>query len=310
VGDLPHGDEERTPQAVYEGSMVDAVKHFQERHGLDPNGWIDARTLRELNTPLSRRVVQLQLTLERWRWLPQDFRGPTIFVNIPEFRLHAVDAHHHVVFSMNVVVGRSYRHQTPVFEGEIKALTFRPYWNVPIGIQREELLPEFEKRPSYFADNAYEIVDASGTLIQEDPNSEAIKDQLRSGQLYLRQRPGPINSLGLLKFEMPNPFDVYLHDTPATELFSRSRRDFSHGCIRVEDPVGLAAWLLRDNPEWTPDRVRSLMNGEETLRVNLDKPVAIWVLYGTAIVLEDGLVRFFRDIYGNDAALERALIKD
>jgi murein L,D-transpeptidase YcbB/YkuD len=309
LGDFARAGREVAPQMTYEGKLVDAVKHFQERHGLEANGLIDVHTLEELNTPLSRRVVQLQLTLERWRWLPQDLPRPPIVVNIPEFRLHAVSGEHRVVFSMNVVVGRAYHHQTPVFASEIKSVIFRPYWNVPLEIQQAELLPEIERKPLYLAENAFEIVDTSGRIVDEGVITEDTKDQLRSGRFMLRQKPGPENSLGLLKFEMPNPYDVYLHATPATELFSRSRRDFSHGCIRVEDPIALAVWVLRDEPEWTAERVRSAMNGDETMRVNLSKPVPILVVYGTAVVREDGEVGFFKDIYGHDFALEKALSK-
>ena len=309
LGDFSRAGREAAPEMIYEGKLVDAVKHFQERHGLEANGFIDVHTLEELNTPLSRRVVQLQLTLERWRWLPQDLPRPPIVVNIPEFRLHAVGEEHRVVFSMNVVVGRAYHHQTPVFASEIKSVIFRPYWNVPLEIQQDELLPEIERKPQYLAENAFEIVDTSGRIVDEGAITEDTKDQLRSGRLMLRQKPGPENSLGLLKFEMPNPYDVYLHATPATELFSRSRRDFSHGCIRVEDPIALAVWVLRDEPEWTAERVRSAMNGDETMRVNPSKPIPILVVYGTAVVKEDGEVGFFKDIYGHDLALEKALTK-
>jgi murein L,D-transpeptidase YcbB/YkuD len=171
-------------------------------------------------------------------------------------------------------------------------------------------LPHLEKNPSYLAENSYEIADRSGNVVSDGTITDEMKDSLRSGKLVVRQRPGPDNSLGLLKFEFPNPYDVYMHGTPAKQLFSRSRRDFSHGCIRVEDPVALAAWVLRDKPEWTPESIRNAMNGDETIRVDLKNPIPVLILYGTAVVEENGEIQFFDDIYGYDAALERALNED
>jgi murein L,D-transpeptidase YcbB/YkuD len=266
------------------------------------------QTVKDLNTPLSHRVAQLQLTLERWRWLPHQFQRPPIIVNIPEFRLRAVDEQYHWVLFMKVVVGRAYRHRTPVFAANIKSVIFRPYWNVPLSIVRAELLPHIEKDPAYLAKNSYEVVDSAGTVVGQGTVSEQIKRQLRSGKLGIRQTPGPNNALGLLKFDFPNPHDVYMHGTPAMELFSRSRRDFSHGCIRVEDPVALAAWLLRGNPEWNTDHIRAATLAETTFRVDLERPIPVLIVYGTAVVMEDGEVHLFRDIYGQDAALEQALL--
>lgn len=309
LGDLPD-EHESYAQGIYQGILVDGVKHFQQRHGLDSNGRIDVPTLRELNTPLNRRVIQLQLTMERMRWLPHEFDRPPIVVNIPEFRLYAVNEEYRGAFSMKVVVGRAYRHQTPVFTSDIRSVIFRPYWDVPSSILQAELIPHLEEDPFYFSENSYEIVDKSGKVVSDGTVSEEIEDQLRSGKLAVRQRPGPDNSLGLLKFEFPNPYDVYMHGTPAKLLFSRSRRDFSHGCIRVEDPVALAAWVLRDQPEWTPENIRTAINGEETIRVDLKNPIPVLILYSTAVVQENGEVQFFDDIYQNDAALERALISE
>src|SRR5262249_47937369 len=160
--------------------------------------------------------------------------------------------------------GRSYRHQTPVFAKDMRFVVFRPYWNVPLSIQRAELIPKLEKDRGYLAKHDYQVVDHSGNVITEGVPTDDMLRQLRSGRLEIRQKPGPPNALGLIKFLFPNEYNVYLHSTPAVELFSRSRRDFSHGCIRVEDPAGLAAWVLRDRLEWTPDRIRSAMNGDQT----------------------------------------------
>jgi murein L,D-transpeptidase YcbB/YkuD len=168
-------------------------------------------------------------------------------------------------------------------------------------------LPKIKKDPNFLTANSYELVDRNGRVLSSQTVNADVEAQLRSGSLRIRQRPGPNNALGLLKFDFHNPYDVYMHSTPATELFARSRRDFSHGCIRVEDPVALATWVLQDSPEWTLDRIQQAMNGDETVRVAIKRPIPVLVVYGTAVVMEDGEVRFFDDLYGGDAALQQAL---
>jgi L,D-transpeptidase YcbB len=306
VGDMP--SEGQHADNLYQGDLVAGVKRFQQRHGIEPSGLLGAPTVRQLNIPLSHRVDQLELTMERLRWLPHDFDRPPIVVNIPEFRLRAADEKYHWALSMNVVVGKAYgNHETPVFASQIKAVTFRPYWNVPESITLAEMLPHVKKNPRYLADNDYEIVDSSGALVNEGIVNPEIENRLRSGDLRVRQKPGPKNALGLIKFEIPSPYDVYLHSTPETGLFSKSRRDFSHGCIRVEKPVALAEWLLQGQPEWTEDQIEAAMNGDKTFEVKLDRPVPVLIVYGTAVVMEDGEVHFLNDIYRQDADLERAL---
>lgn len=305
LGDLP-----AKPAYIgkrYQGVLIDGVRHFQQRHGLEANGWIDTPTIRELNIPLDRRVAQLELTMERLRWLPQEFDRPPIVVNIPEFRLHADNEEYRWVLSMKVVVGEAYHHQTPVFASEIRSVIFRPYWDVPSSILLAELIPHLQTDPSYLAENSYEIVDNNGLVVSGGTVSTAVEAQLRWHALRVRQKPGPGNALGLVKFNIPSSYDVYLHGTPATELFSKSRRDFSHGCIRVEDPLALAEWVLRDMPVWTEEKIRAAMNGDKTVQVSLDRPIPVLILYSTAVVMEDGEVHFFDDIYGLDASLERAL---
>ncbi len=306
LGDLPAGAT-IPPGNVYSGALVAAVKHFQIRHGLDVDGRIGRQTFEELNTPLSRRVEQLRLALERWRWLPRSFARPPIVVNIPEFRLHAMDGDHRQAFSMKVVVGKAYGHQTPVFSTQIRGVIFRPYWEVPLSIQIKELVRDIRKHPGYLAKHDYEVVDERRRVVSEGAVNPQILQGLASGSLFARQRPGPKNSLGLMKLDMPNSYDVYMHGTPATALFSKTRRDFSHGCIRVEDPVALAAWVLRDVPGWNADRVLAAMNGESTFRVPIAKPIPVLIVYSTAVVADNGDVYFFRDIYHLDADLQSAI---
>lgn len=307
VGDLPSNAKIPTDSDHYEGVLVDGVKHFQLRHGLAPDGVLGAKTIEEMDVPFSSRVTQIQLTLERWRWLPLSFGGAPIVVNIPEFRLRAYDDNLKLAFTMNVVVGKAYSHLTPVFTGRMEYVIIRPYWNVPYSIVKAEILPALARNPGYLEKENFEIVDARQNPVGAGGVTPEILQQLRSGRLMIRQRPGSKNSLGLIKFMFPNEFDVYMHDTPAMSLFSRSRRDFSHGCIRVERPVDLAVWVLRNNPGWDDSKIQAAMNGSQTVRVDLAKSVPVIIIYGTVFVADDGTVHFFDDIYGHDAALEQAL---
>ena len=309
VGDLPAGANVPADRPIYEGALVDAVKNFQRRHGRDANGRIDAQTLADLNVPLSRRVRQMQLTLERWRWLPDSYQKAPIVANIPEFRLRAYDKDFNIGVTMNVVVGKSYGHNTPVFSETMKYVVFRPYWEVPRSIIRSELVPHIVREPDYLAQKGFEVVDSRQRVVADGTVPSDVLEQLKAGKLFIRQKPGPKNALGLVKFLFPNSYNVYMHDTPATEFFAKSRRDFSHGCIRLEKPADLAAWVLRDNPGWNADRIHAAMNGNAPQQVNLAQPIPVLIVYATVIVLEDGLVHFYDDIYGHDAALEKVLAK-
>jgi len=310
VGDLPPGANVQANPPVYAGALVDAVKNFQRRHGRTPDGRIDALTLADLNVPLSRRVRQMQLTLERWRWMPDSYQKAPIVVNIPEFRLRAYDKDFKIGVTMNVVVGKAYGgHDTPVFSDAMEYVVFRPYWEVPPSIIRGEMIPHISRDPGYLASKGFEVVDSKRNLVSDGTVTPEILAQLRAGELFVRQKPGPKNALGLVKFVFPNSYNVYMHDTPATELFARSRRDFSHGCIRLEKPADLAAWVLRDDPGWTPDRIRAAMNGNTAQQVNLKHQVPVLILYATVIVLDDDVVHFYDDIYGHDTALDKVLEK-
>lgn len=309
LGDLPPSADVK-PGNVYQEPLVAAVKHFQDRHGLTPDGRMGAQTLKQLNTPLSSRIEQLRLTLERWRWVPEGFAQPPVVVNIPEFRLRAYDTKGTIVLSMSVIVGKAYRHETPVFDEDMRYVVFRPYWNVPLSIQRSEIVPAIQRDRDYVAKKNYEVITPSGQVVTSGAISDAVLQQLRAGKLAVRQKPGPSNALGLVKLIFPNEHNVYLHSTPSQQLFSQSRRDFSHGCIRVEKPAELAAWALADNPEWTPEKIRAAMeSGPDNVQVNLTKPVPVLILYGTAVVEENGDVHFFDDLYGYDGALEKVLAK-
>jgi len=307
VGDLPPNVNVSSDHLIYDGAVVSAVKNFQRRLGRDPNGLIDVQTLADLNVPLSRRVRQMQLVLERWRWLPSSFEHPPLIVNIPEFLLRANDKDLNVQFTMKVVVGKALGHSTPVFSETMEYIVFRPYWEVPPSITRAELIPHVIRDRNYLANKDLEVVDSHERVVTAGAVSTEVINELRTGRLSLRQKPGPKNSLGLVKFVFPNSYNVYMHDTPATEFFTKSRRDFSHGCIRLENPAELAAWVLRNNAGWNMERIRAAMKGDAPQQVKLAQPIPVFIVYGTAVVTEDGIVHFYDDIYGHDTALEKAL---
>lgn len=310
-GDLPADTPRPSDAAVYEGALVDGVKRFQIRHGLDSDGVLGKDTQAALHVALASRVRQIELALERLRWLPHLSGDRFVGVNIPMFHLWAWDSippSGAPSFGMDVVVGRALNTRTPVFVEEMRYVIFRPYWNVPPGILRREILPAIERDPDYLRQRDMEIVRGAGDDAQPVMATAENLALLRRGLLRVRQRPGPKNAMGLVKFIFPNDENVYMHDTPAQELFSRTRRDFSNGCVRVENAVALAEWALKDQPEWTRDRILAAMNGSQPRRVNLTRPIQVILFYITAVVMpEDGTIRFAEDIYGHDTRLDRAL---
>jgi L,D-transpeptidase YcbB len=311
IGDIPPVVQLDPNATVYKGALVDGVKHYQGRHGETPTGNLDARTINELNTPPAARIRQIKLTLERWRWLPHSFSQPPVVVNLPEYRVRAMNPDGTVAFYKNVIIGKAYGHKSPIFEKEIQYVVFRPYWDVTPSIQRNEIVPHIEKDPSYIARHNFEVVTPKGEIVTDDQVSPEVLEGIKSLRLMVRQKPGGTNSLGLVKIIFPNPENVYLHGTDAPELFSQDVRDFSHGCIRVQRPADLVAWVLRNNPGWDLERVKATMNGERNnLQVNLVTRIPVLIVYGTAAVNEENQIRFFDDIYGYDAELEKALAAD
>jgi murein L,D-transpeptidase YcbB/YkuD len=288
-GDLPADTPPPADEKLYDKPLAEAMKHFQKRHGLESDGVIGKGSLAALRVPIAERVIQIELALERLRWLPRLTPRRYLIVNIPEFRLSAFDREREgAVMHSQVVVGSAARkHATPILNAEMTYLVFRPYWNVPPGIARKEILPKTNEDEDYLARNDMEVVKGR-----------------------IRQRPGPNNSLGLIKFIFPNRHHVYLHDTPSKALFGRARRDFSHGCIRVASPVDLAEFVLDGQDSWTRERIETAMrSGRDNRHVELVNPVAVYLLYSTVIASRSGEVRFFDDIYGHDAELKKALAK-
>jgi murein L,D-transpeptidase YcbB/YkuD len=298
------------PDVSYDVATVAALKRFQARHVLDADGVIGAATIEAINVPLARRVRQLELAMERGRWLPRLAERPTVFVNVPLFRLWASDpVRGDEPLRMNVVVGKAMSSATPIFLEEMEYVVFRPYWNPPPSIITKEIVPHARRDPSYLERENLEIVAGGRDDAPALPGSLENLDAVVAGRLSIRQRPGPKNSLGLAKFIFPNAESIYMHGTPAQQLFSRTRRDFSHGCIRLEDPGRLAEWVLRDNPGWTRERIEKAMQGARPTQVNLRERLRVVIFYDTVHVNSEGVVHFVGDIYGHDRALDQALAR-
>lgn len=311
LGDLPADAPAPAAGALYEGPLVDAVKRFQARHGLPAEGVLGKSTLAALDVPLARRVRQIELALERMRWFPPLQAQRFVGINIPMFKLWAggpqtLDGQ--PALDMDVIVGRALDTETPAMAEEMRYIVFSPYWNVPRSIVREELLPALRRNPGHLAAQEMELVQGPGDdarPVEVTPEHLALLEQ---GQLRVRQRPGPKNSLGPAKFIFPNDDAVYLHGTPVQQLFDRSRRDLSHGCVRVENPLALAQWALQDQPEWTRERIEAAMSAGQQARVELKQPIQVLLFYVTAMVSpRDGSIHFATDIYGHDKKLEQAL---
>ncbi|MGC4395440.1 L,D-transpeptidase family protein [Hydrogenophaga sp. T2] len=304
LGDLPAS---APVPARLEGPLLDALKAFQDRHGLAPDGVIGAGTRAALEVPPAACARQVALTLERLRWTPL-FLGPRmIVVNIPEFVLRAyevVDGRIAVRLQMRVIVGEALDHETPLFDERLRSIEFSPYWNVPPSIARAELVPRLRRDPGHWARQGFEFVTGDGRV--ETALSPAGLDAVLAGRSRIRQRPGPANALGDIKFVFPNRDNIYLHHTPSVGLFARERRDFSHGCIRVEDPVGLARFVMDGMPGWDEDRIRAQMAAGTSTHVALREPLPVLIAYATALVAQ-GRPRFLPDVYGLDARLQAAL---
>jgi len=295
----------------FDATLSEGVKSYQQRHGLSADGKLTAGTVKSLNVPMSERVLQLESSLERWRWLPDPYTKARLMVNLPEFVLRGYTPEGRLDFTMRVVVGKVVgEHKTPVFAHMMKYLIFRPFWNVPVDIVKKELVPHMQAKPGYLEAKNYEVTNNKGEL-----QTGYSLERVEHGGLLVRERPGPTNSLGLVKFMFPNQYDIYLHSTPQTSLFDRSRRDFSHGCVRVQRPEDLAAWVLqgqddKDGQPWDLEKVTDAMqNGQDNKQVNLKTPLPIVIFYLTAHVGDDGKVDFFDDLYGYDAEMRQVLEK-
>ena len=308
LGDLPDSVVPAPDDERFDGGIVDAVGAFQRRHGLEPDGVLGRQTMAALRVPVALRVRQIEFALERWRWLPHEPPERYILVNLPEFRLSAFDRQVDVqspALALNVIVGQSRAHRTPIFTATMREVVFHPYWDVPLTIARNELVPIIRRQPAHLVNGGFEIVRGPGGNVYA-PTAENLA-RVAAGTLRIRQRPGPGNALGLVKLVFPNPYRVFLHDTPARGLFASVRRDFSHGCIRVERPATLVEFVLNREPGWDAPAIRAALGEMRTQHVNLTRPVTVFVHYFTASVDEDGVLHFHPDLYGRDGALAAAL---
>ena len=289
----------------YDPALENAVRRFQARHGLDVDGIIGPGTLRALTVPAADRIRQIEMNLERWRWLPRDLGRRYITVNAADATLQVIEDGRAVLVS-RVVVG-DLRHPTPVVQTRVDAVILNPPWNVPMSIAVEEILPRLRRSPGYLADNDIVILDTRET----DPYGRAIDwPSVPSGAFafQLQQRPGPRNPLGRIKFETPNRFDVYLHDTPVRSLFTRMARTASHGCVRVEQARQLAAYVLAGaGTSWSPRTIDEAIGTGHTQRIPVRRQLPVYLLYWTAFVDADGTVHFLDDVYGRDRRLAAAL---
>ena len=284
TGDLAGND---TSQ-VFNDTLVTAVKNFQARHGFNETGIISDSLINEMNVPVTKRIEQLLMNMDRMRWLANNPSGNLIVVNIPEFVMHVYNGKQKEM-AIDVVVGKE-GHNTMMFNGDLNQVVFSPYWNVPPSIVAKEILPAIEKNPNYLSKENMEITGTDADGLPE-----------------IRQKPGPGNSLGKVKFLFPNSFDIYFHDTPAKSLFNKDKRAYSHGCIRVREPERLANYVLRNQPEWTPEKISEAMNSGDEKYVKVKDPIPVVITYYTAWVDEDGRLNFREDIYGHDEKLAQKM---
>jgi L,D-transpeptidase YcbB len=272
--------------ATYTQPLEDAVKTYQATHGLTSDGKINKALAGSLNTPVKTIIAQILLNMDRMRWMPQEAKGSMIVVNIPEYVLHVIEGKQKV-FDMDVVVGKQ-GHNTVMFSGNLNEVVFAPYWNVPESIVKKEILPSIQKKPGYLQQQNMEVV-------QDGPTPE------------IRQLPGEKNSLGKVKFLFPNSHDIYFHDTPVKSLFNKSQRAYSHGCIRLSDPMKMAKYLLQNDAEWTDETIAAAMNSDTEKRVRVKKTVPVLIMYYTAWVDDNGVLNIRDDIYGHDKELMRKM---
>ncbi len=282
-GDMPVGD---TTQ-IFNDTVETGIKNFQTRHGFTADGVLTEALAKEMNVSAVTRLQQVLMNMDRMRWLAAEPRGDLIVVNIPEFVLHVYEAGKKV-FDMLIVVGKE-GHNTMMFNGDLNQVVFSPYWNVPPSIVRNEILPEMAENSNYLESQNMEIVSSDGEIPE------------------IRQRPGGENALGKVKFLFPNSFNIYFHDTPSKSLFEKDKRAFSHGCIRLKEPEKMANYVLRKQPEWTPDRIYEAMNKGEEKYVKVKDPIPVIVTYYTAWADENGKLNFREDIYEHDRKLAKKM---
>ena len=311
-GDLQRSGDIAAPvdPELFDSAIAEAVKRFQERHGLEQDGRVGANTLKALNMPIEERIEQLVLNLERRRWMSDKLASRYIYVNLADFHLQLID-HGEVTFDTPVVIGSLYN-KTPVFSADMTHLVINPYWHVPQSIATGKLLPKARKDPDYLQKNGFDLFESWGLNAELLDSTRIDWANIDSDEFdyKLRQRPGPKNALGRLKFMLPNEYNIYLHDTPERADFDANERSFSHGCVRVADPEALAHAILQGQPDWTLDQIIGAVESGERRQVNLETSLPVQITYLTAWVDGDNRVHFRNDVYGRDQILADALIKN
>lgn len=293
--------------ALLEGELKDALMRFQTRHGLSADGVLGSSTWKQLNVSPDQRAEQIALSLERLRWTPLRQASRMVVVNVPEFVLRGYEVRNgkiDIKLTMKVIVGKALNTRTPLFDEDMRFIEFSPYWNIPPSIARSETIPHLRADAAYLTRQGMEFVTSSGQVINQV--APEYLDAVLSGSWRIRQRPGPKNALGDIKFIFPNNDNIYLHHTPSPGLFERDRRDLSHGCVRLEDPVALAKFVLQDDPNWTEARIRELMTAGQSKTLRLQQPLTVLLAYST-VVVKDGQVFFYPDVYDLDPMLAKAL---
>ena len=295
---------------LFDEDLEAAVKEFQLMHGLAPDGVVGANTVSEMNVTVEQRIRQIEMNMERWRWMSHDLEDPYVLVDIAGFDLQTFKDDEPVL-EMRVIVGKNH-HETPIFSDHIQYIEFNPFWNLTPSIARHETVPKARKDPNYLASKHIRVFDGWGHDAKElDPTKINWNRVSNPGKYKFRQDPGPWNALGTMKFIFPNTYNVYLHDTPNHDLFSRTNREFSHGCIRLSEPEALAEWVLSLNdPEWDKTHIDGVLESEQRTVKNLDDRMAVHLTYETAWIDSDARLRFAQDIYGRDARLEEVLYVD
>jgi murein L,D-transpeptidase YcbB/YkuD len=296
-------------EELFDEGLTQAVKRFQARHGVDGDGVVGPATLAALNVPVATRLRQLEVNLDRWRWLPRALGSPSVVVNVANFSLVVVE-HGRPVLPLRVVVGKpSWR--TPLFSATLTALVVNPSWQVPHNIAVREVLPALRKDRQYLTKHHLQVRPRGAAQAHALPPA-TIPWAATSAQPFpyrFWQAPGPTNPLGRLKFVLPNPFDIYLHDTSSPALFGKTVRAFSHGCIRVDNPVELAQYLLRAAPAWSGKALQTAIAQGRERMVPLPQPLPVYIVYWTAWVDEEGVLQFRPDIYETDRKMAEALQK-
>jgi murein L,D-transpeptidase YcbB/YkuD len=299
-------DTAATASEVYDDQLRDAVRRFQYRHGLADDGIAGASTIAAMNVSVERRIRQVVVNLDRWRAMPDVLGARHLLVNIPAFHLY-IREDGRPVKDIRVVVGKR-GNETPVFSDEMETVVFSPYWNIPDTIVEGETAPAILRDPDYIRRNGLEILRQSPTgLTRVSADDVDWEDPEELRRLAIRQRPGPSNALGHVKFLFPNEYAVYLHDTPSDQLFERPGRAFSHGCVRVEEPQALAEYVLGGLPDWTPERIAEAMHSGTEKHVKLTEPLPVHLVYFTVWPDENGGLRFHGDVYGHDGTHATAL---